>query len=808
MGAKKLFNIPYAGIDKNGPYHMLIGERGDCSVIFRMTNPVIRFSADAAGYEEFQRLLINMIGILGDGYIVQKLDIISKVGYNAGSHTEYLQQKYHEHFDGRERFVVETYLTITRPLKKGRLYVKNQQTQKEFLQAIAKVAGIIPGASLLLEPDINYLVLRLLSMDFKNGKVTLDNIAAADDRIRIGKRHVKAICLVNTDNVDLPPEVSPYIELNQNEALRGFPADLMSFLFKVPGFEVIVFNQLLDLPEQVMTLRMLEAKKKKHSGIPDPVNQLCVDDIDRLLADVARDKQPLVRAHYNVLVAAHGEQLTAATNFIENALFQHGIICSDNSYNQLELFRTTLPGNGVEVKTYDWFLTTAAAATCFFFKESLLNDEPSEFLIRFTDRDGIPVGIDPADLPMRTGRINNRNKFVLGPSGSGKSFFMNALIEQYMLYNMDVVIVDTGHSYSGLCKYYEGKYITYTDERPITMNPFRFTRAEFNIEKRDFLCTLIGVCWKGADGTISTVERDVIADVISAYYDQAFLDGRDLGFDTFYEFALALIPGIRSTEKISFDFDEFRYVLKKFYKGGEFARILNEDLDSSLFSERFIVFEIDQLKENKVLFPIVTLVIMDVFIQKMRYRNAMRKALVLEEAWKAVSSPLMAGFLLYLNKTVRKFWGEVVEVTQEVGDVIGNPIIKDSIINNSDTICLLDQSAFIDRYDEIAALLSISDTERKKIFTINQFEKAPGRKFKEVYIRRGTTGEVYGVEVSLAQYLTYTTEKPEKSAVEYYSGRFDSYTAGVDAFISDLKQSGLLLHEFIAKVNARTSLLQ
>jgi conjugation system TraG family ATPase len=313
---------------------------------------------------------------------------------------------------------------------------------------------------------------------------------------------------------------------------------------------------------------------------------------------------------------------------------------------------------------------------------------------------------------------------------------------------------------------------------------------------------LIAVAWKGAEGNFSPVERDVIANVLSAYYLKCFADNSPLNFNTFYEFAQVKIPEIKNEEKITFDFDEFRYVLKKFYKGGEFVAILNEAADQSLFTERFIVFEIDSIKENRILFPIVTLIIMDVFIQKMRFRQSQRKCLIVEEAWKAIASPLMAGYLLYLYKTVRKFWGEAIVVTQELGDIIGNAVVKDSILNNSDTICLLDQTKFKDNYKEIAALLSINETERRKIFTINQLDNARNRgRFKEVYIRRGSVGEVYGVEVSLFQYLCYTTEKPEKSAVEVYTKTYGSYPKGLDAFVTDMRHSNLDMGEFIRQVN-------
>jgi len=907
MAAKNIFKIPYAGIDENGDHHLLIGTNGELSVVIRMVNPVIRYSAYPAGYEEFHSLLINIIKILGDGYFLQKQDIISRTNYSGKPSEEYLQQKYNAHFEGRECLTVSTYITITRQVKKGAFYVFDPAALRDFRQAITKILDLLPAAAVLKEQEINLLVMQLLAMDFSRGYVTLNNLSPTDNEVRIGSKAVRSISLINIDSIDLPAQVSPHIELNEKESLRGFPVDFLSFLFKVPGCDAVVFNQLIEIPNQVGTLRKLEQKKKRHAGIPDPANQLCVEDIDLLLSDVARENQLLVNCHFNIMVAAGQEALQKAANFVESNLFQLGIIPSKNAYNQLELFRSALPGNAVELRSYDWFLTTCDAALCFFFKESLPIDEPSDFRIRFADRQGIPVAIDPADLPMRNGRINNRNKFVLGPSGSGKSFFMNSMIEQYMLFNMDIVIVDTGHSYSGLCAYYHGKYITYTDQKPITMNPFQIREDEYNIEKKDFLSTLVGLLWKGAEGTFSQVERDVISNLISAYYSQYFnqeklpelskserwairkkvlaemraesgtlplesfeieladeeplddelssadeqlMDGLtafppvegnnpvspfraayrqkyldtvhgerlsrlrgkyknpipQLNFNSFYDFALWKIPEIRQEEQIPFEVDEFRYVLKKFYRGGEFDQILNEPADQSLFTERFIVFEIDAIKENRVLFPIVTLIIMDVFIQKMRFRSAHRKCLVVEEAWKAIASPLMAGYLLYLYKTVRKFWGEAIVVTQELGDIIGNAVVKDSIINNSDTICLLDQTKFKDNYSEISALLSINETERRKIFTINQLDNTEGRgRFKEVYIRRGATGEVYGVEVSLEQYLTFSTEKPEKSAIETYVSFYRDYPSALDRFVADMKMSKMPLGRFVAHINAHNS---
>lgn len=819
MAKHNEFKMPYIGIDQYQDMDLLYGLNGECSVVIRLVNPVLQYSGSAEGYYEFHSLFNNILKILGSGYLLQKQDIICKTLYPLKDANEYLQDKYNQHFAGRKAIQVQTCLTITRLVKNSSFYTYDPKHLQEFKLHVDKVIAVLEIAGcnpvLLKEKQVNELIRRVLGMNFSSPVVALNNIAPGDTELNMGNLSLRNISLIDIDNIDLPQEMSTHTQLNGNDTVRGFPIDLLSFLIRVPDFHCILYNQLIEVPAQPLTLRKLTLKRKRHSGIPDPANGICVEDIDLLLNDVAQHNQLLVNAHFNILIATERDQLDDACNFIETELFQLGITPGKNAYNQLELFRTVLPGNGVELKNYDWFLTTSDAALCFLYKESLPVDEPSDFLIRFTDRQGIPVGIDLSDLPMETGRMSNRSRFVLGSSGTGKSFFMNSVLEQYMLYNMDVVIIDTGNSYSGLCNYYNGKYITYTEQSPITMNPFAISAEEYNIEKKDFLVTLITLLWKGANGEISQIESDVITQLVSGYY-RLYFRGlgtfnqrsdciiADLSFNSFYEYALATIPLIKDQEEISFNLEEFRYVLKKFYKGGEYQTILNQPVDQSLFEAPFIVFEIDNIKESKVLFPIVTLIIMDVFLQKMRHRSDRRKTLVCEEAWKAIASPIMANYLLYLYKTVRKFWGEAIVVTQELSDILGNPIVKDSIIGNSGTICLLDQSNFKDSYDEIAKLLSISDTERRKIFTVNKLDNKSGRaKFKEVYIRRGMVGEVYGVEVSLHQYLTYTTEKPEKNAVELYVGHYGSYPAGLDAFVADFELSGLTLSRFVAKVNSR-----
>jgi conjugation system TraG family ATPase len=824
---KQTFELPYIGIDEGQLYPLLYTDNGDSSVVIEMMNPIIQYSADQDGYYEFHALMNNILKLLGAGYTIQKQDIFSKNRYQKpqrvenGSNTEpalmgvkgvdFLEERYHQHFEGRIFTQITTHLVITQNVVKKGFFTQDTKRLDNFLKNITKITELLNQRGLkpkaLNKVQLERYIQQYLSFNFSDEVIGFDNIKAGDEFVAIGTKKVKSITLIDIDEVNVPSQIKPYRELNFGFL---FPTDFMQSLHNVPC-DTLVFNQIISIPDQRGEFNKLEQKKKRHSSMPDPANQIAVEDIEKCFENIARDNQLLVYGHYNLIVACSDEtEVNKAANYVESSLFELGIFISKNAYNQLELFRTGFIGNSGELKEYDKFLTTSDASICFMFKERLPTDEKSNFQIRFCDRQGIPLCIDTSDLPMETGRINNRNKFVLGPSGSGKSFFMNHLVRQYYAQDTDVVLVDTGHSYSGLCSYYGGKYITYSEQKPITMNPFRIGENEYNEEKREFLKSLIGLLWKGADGFLNQVEDSVLMSTIQAYYKVYFSKGgkdrSQLSFNTFYEFSMTHIQTIIERERINFDLNEFQFILKKFYEGGEYAAILNDDIDQSLFDESFIVFEIDAIKEHKVLFPITTLIIMDVFLQKMRHKSN-RKALIIEEAWKAIASPMMAGYILYLYKTVRKFRGEAVVVTQELDDIIGNEIVKNSIINNSDTICLLDQTKFKDSYTEIAALLSLNEVEQKKIFTINNLPNKENRgRFKEVYIKRGGVGEVYGVEVSMHEYLTYTTERSEKEAVQYYVehfGGFDKdYRTGLDCFVSEFEKSNKKLSEFISVVNS------
>ena len=809
---KKIFQDIYFSVEDVDGIGVLYTKTGEYSAILKIENPVQKYSANIDNYYEFTNLLTALAQTLGEGYAIHKQDVFIKKQFHdeTNDNHEFLSESYFRYFTGRTYTDVQTYLIITQENKKSHLFSFDSKKWRDFLVKIRKVKDQLKDSGV----DSAYLdgatarnyVDRYFSMNFTDKIVSMTNFKVDDECISMGNKRCKVYSLVDVDCINLPSVIRPYTNIEVNNT--SMPVDLVSIVDNIPLAETVIYNQMIFMPNQKRELSLLDKKKNRHASMPNPSNLIAVEDIKKVQDVIARENKQLVYAHFNIVVSLPiDEDIQKCTNHLENSFGRMGIHISKRAYNQLELFVNSFPGNCYGMNPdYDRFLTLSDAATCLMYKEHIQHSEDTPLKVYYTDRQGVPVAIDISGKEGKNKITDNSNFFILGPSGSGKSFFTNSMVRQLWEQNTDIVLVDTGNSYEGLCDYVNGKYISYTQEHPITMNPFAINREELNIEKIGFLKNLIMLIWKGTNGKITKTEDHLIEDVITEYYDAHFRSGtvKELSFNTFYEYSTKRIPEIvRDNHLEGIDLATYNYLLKDFYKGGNHELTLNENLDTALFDETFIVFEIDSIKDDPLLFPLVTLIIMDVFIQKMRIKKN-RKVLVIEEAWKASASPMMAKYIKYLYKTARKFWASVGVVTQEIQDIVGSPIVKEAIINNSDVIMLLDQSKFKERFDEIKAILGLTEVDCRKIFTINRLENKEGRSFfREVFIRRGQNAAVFGVEEPHECYMTYTTERAEKEALKLYKRELKcSHQQAIEAYCRDWDRSGISKSlPFAQKVN-------
>lgn len=614
------------------------------------------------------------------------------------------------------------------------------------------------------------------------------------NEIKIGNQYCQLYSLSDTE--DLPSLCGSRINYDKYSTDRT----KCSIGFASPLGQLLncnhILNQYIFIYDGAKTLKQLEAKRLRLQSLSaySRENAISRDATQDFLNEAISQQRLPVKAHFNVLAwTDNPDNRKEIKTRVSSAMAQLDAVAKQENDGAPQIWWAGLPGNEADFPMNDTFDTFAEQACCFLNLETSYKTSLSPFGIRLGDRlTGRPVHVDISDEPMKMGICTNRNKFILGPSGSGKSFFTNHMVRSYYEQGTHILLVDVGHSYKGLCDMVGGYYFTYNEADPIRFNPFYISSgASLDTEKKESLKSLILALWKKEDEVLERPEYVALSNAIQGYYEKLSKHPSLFPcFNTFYEFLKVEFAAQLKADNVKekhFDLDNLLYVLKPFYKDGEFGYLLNATDNLELLSERFIVFELDNIKDHPILFPVVTLIIMETFITKMRRLKGIRKMILIEEAWKAIAKEGMAEYIKYLFKTVRKFFGEAVVVTQEVEDIISSPVVKETIINNSDCKILLDQSKYQNKFDLIQDLLGLTEKEKVQILSVNKAND-PDKKYKEVFISLGgQLSKVYRTEVSPEEYLAYTTEESEKLKVQQYTKRYGSIQKGIAVLATEQK---------------------
>ncbi|MFV0581399.1 MAG: TraG family conjugative transposon ATPase [Parabacteroides gordonii] len=809
----------------------IVSKDADITVGFRVELPEL-YTVTSAEYEAIHATWVKAMKVLPDYCIVHKQDIFIRETYKPDTDREdmsFLSRSFERHFNERPYLNHYCYLFLTKTTKersrtqsnfstlcRGFIVpkeIKDKEAVTKFLESVGQFASILNesgylGLRQLTDEEITGtdteagIIEKYFSLS-QTDTTTLEDITLKADEMKIGDNY---LCLHTLSDVeDLPGEVatdSRYEKLStdRSDCRLSFAAPIGLLL---PCNHI--YNQYVFIDDSAANLQKFEKMAKNMHSLSrySRSNQINKEWIDEYLNEAHSFGLTSVRCHCNVMAWSDDrEELKRIRNEVGSQLAQMECKPRHNTVDTPTLFWAAIPGNAADFPAEESFYTFIEQAVCFFSQETNYRNSPSPFGIKMVDRlTGKPLHLDISDLPMKKGIITNRNKFVLGPSGSGKSFFMNHLVRQYYEQGTHVVLVDTGNSYQGLCEMInkktkgdDGIYFTYTEEKPISFNPFYTDDFVYDVEKKDSIKTLLLTLWKSEDDKITKTESGELGSAVTAYIDRIKAD-RSItpNFNTFYEFMRddyrhELESRAIKVGKDDFNIDNFLTTLRQYYSGGRYDFLLNSDKNIDLLNKRFIVFEIDAIKENRELFPVVTIIIMEAFINKMRRLKGIRKQLIVEEAWKALSSASMSEYLKYLYKTVRKYFGEAIVVTQEVDDIISSPVVKEAIVNNSDCKILLDQRKYMNKFDAIQDLLGLTDKERGQILSINMANN-PNRLYKEVWIGLGgTQSAVYATEVSAEEYLTFTTEETEKMEVLALADKLGSIEPAIKQ-LADKKRS-------------------
>ena len=801
----------------------ILSKQGDVTVAYELTLPEL-FTLGTPDFEAIHHGWLKAIRVLPSGVILHKQDWFVECTYQAdfsNPDKTFLSRSSERFFHERPYLDHRCYLFLTqkpagrhaatasysalvRPSLAPALTL-DPRLKEAFLDKAGQFAKILQNAGyisvrrmtdeeLASSEDKPGLLERYCYLLHPQQSPVLRDMSITPD-LRVGTLHCQLFSLADTE--DLPSLCGPRVNYDKYSTDRT----KFSTSFAAPLGQMLpvnhIYNQYLFIEDAQATMKKMEAKRLRLQSLSaySRQNAISREATDQFLNEaVSQDRQP-IKAHFNILTwCEHADQMGDARNAVSAALAQINARAHQETACAPQLFWAAMPGNAAELPIHETFDTFAEQATCFFNQETNYRTSLSPVGLRLGDRlHGYPVHVDISDEPITRGICSNRNKFILGGSGSGKSFFTNLYLRSYLEQGAHAIVVDVGHSYKGLCQLLDGYYFTFDEKNPIRFNPFWLGDDILDTEKKESIKVLLLSLWKKDDESYSRSEYISLSNALQAYFDH--LQGHAEVFpcfDTFYIFLrdsfLVTLKADGIKEK-DFDVDNFLYVLRPYFQGGEYDYLLNAHENLDLLNKRLIIFELDNLADHPILFSATTIIIMQAFINKMRKLKGVRKIILIEEAWKALMRAGMSEYIKYLFKTVRKFFGEAVVVTQEIEDIISSPIVKTAIIANADCKILLDQSKFANRFDFIQDLLGLSDKDKALVLSINK-DNDPKLKYKEVFIGLGgASSKVYRTEVAPEEYLTYTTEEKEKMHVQAYSAKHGSIQRGIEMLARDQRKA-------------------
>ncbi|MBS2101177.1 TraG family conjugative transposon ATPase [Carboxylicivirga linearis] len=728
-------------------------------------------------HDAFKRIVM----MLPAGVLLHRQDVFLDSVYQCTTDQSqsFLTGCYLNHFNGRSYLKQESYLFISAMnnglLKnwlgnslltpsKQKKKITGQRDQLKEIQC--NISGQLRQSGIECE-EIGMEEMRLLINQYMTlGFETENNILSNPDfrdHLKVGGQFVEFCSL--SDYAHLPSEVSPVSRHPGNH----LPVSMLYPVSHGLNFSHIV-NTFLYMGNQTNIKSRLENSQKKIFSLSrfSTENKLNAVLLSDFLEDVQQTGEPIIRTHCNLMYFDHSLRgLKQKRSEAGTAFSSVNCLPYRHSFDLPLMFWASMPGS-TQLPESETLLLQAPQACCLMNFEGSITNSRSSFFIHFSDRkNACPVKVDVSDEPMEKHWVHNRNKIIIGGSGSGKSFLTNHLLRHYgESNNCHTVLLDVGRSYEMLVHYLDEQlkmqggamHIEFTEEHPISFNPFVLTDG-LSTERKQTILSVLYTIYKPQ---LSEIDKDVIAQSVLAYYKQCT---GNYSFDTYYDFAKGWIPELVKEKGLCFNSGEYFFILSKYYRDGEYGYLLNRQMiTDEFFNCPFIVFELDNIKDHPVIFPVATLIIIDIFLQKMRLLKGVRKVICIEEAWKAIATPQMAGYIKYFFKTIRKFFGEAIVVTQEIEDIISSPLIRDAIVNNADTKILLDMSKFANKFDTISQVLGLSSFQKEQILSVNR-DLPTNRKLKECFIAWGSHSRVYALETSRQEYWCYTSEEKEKQSM-------------------------------------------
>lgn len=817
----------------------IISKRGEVTLGWELSLPVV-YSVMEDGYDDIVNTFAAAARLLPQWTMIHRQDVFTYDEYRGTYDGRYLSDCFSEHFEGRRFLRHRQFLYLTMTTKASAMKANSQTagfgirfsagfpskdevrafetkadefisvlTSCEYIRARRLTQEELEGEG--VEPGIidGYLT-------FWQEEPMRSDYVIAPDRVRIFDKQMLGFKISEAE--ELPGEVPDVLKVN--EAGSGYELFLS---FGSPlGVRLDcehVVNQYILMPSQAVVLQELDRKKKKMvSMMNSPENRVNAEQIQGFIDDVHRDGRTCCYSHMNVLAwCGEGEELDLKGK-LSAALSSMGVVATQALCDLPSLFFAGVPGGACEIGKDNLMTQELTGMLCMGLNETFEQSVPGG-LIQICDRmRNVPIRIDLQKLARSKGWIDNYNVFLLGPSGSGKSFFTNYFLQQCYDAGEHIFIIDVGDSYQGLCQIInetsggkDGIYLSWDVEHPFSFNPFIGYQGWLDSNghvKQDeggvtFLISFLTTAWKPQEGW-SSETMAVLEEIIGDFVRWALRERKGVLpiFDDFYQFLVReimprILPvrnergevvrmperpylvGDSPVKPEEFDIARFVRSLASYSLKGSYSFLLNERNPKDLFSSRFTVFEVFKLSEGNALFySLCVLCIMNAFDLKMRGASGFKRMCV-DEAWKAIANETMAPYLKGLWKTARKYQTSAMVITQELDDIISSDVIKEAILMNSDIKVLLNQSKNANRFGQLSSLMGLGEHQKNLILSMGHGHN-PDYFYTDVYIGLNNRYGVYAVEASRQQALAFESDKVKKAPLLERAAEVGSIREAID----------------------------
>lgn len=780
----------------------IVSKTGDITIGWEITLPGI-FSCDARSLLEIPEALCKAISFLPPWMMVHRQDVYYRRGYKGMKSDTYLGGKYQRHFQGRGYLVHRQYIYLTLTSKQSAL--RAHSSSGLFLMHFLSGKVARENAVRLLSVGNDFI-----STFTSSGMVSARRLTDDDLMQNIGLyRHLGRDTFMDTDTElhpdrviqdgkviwsyaysearDLPGYLSRSIKAekysSQHAQLHTSAGAAVGPLLQC---EHIVNSYILTTPREE-TLAEMDSRRRKMVSMSsrDAENRLNAEELEKYLTAVHKDSLTTVRYHFNIIVWSQPKDMDAVSGQVTAALARMNVSSVRNTFDTPVIWYAGFPGAACEISRDNLMTMELRSSLCMGISETFQRGIPGG-RIRLRDRlRGIPIAIDMQDAAEKAGCVTNYNAFIMGPSGSGKSFFTNTLVRNLYDAGETVFIIDIGDSYEGLCSVIncqsggkEGHYYKWDAVKKLSFDAFwdidSWVDENGVLDKQSeglgFVTSFIQTLWRpkgGWDSSSVNILDAMLADFTTFCRRNSLKPVLD---DLHMFFRESILKRMSSPEGYpcgdssitlrEFNLKDMLTAMESYTGKGPYAFLLNDRNPVDVISSRFTVFEMQQISESKDQFlSLVLLCIMNAFNAKMRREPERFKVMIIEEAWKAIMNETMAPFMKSLWKTSRKFNTSAIVVTQQMSDIIGSEFLKDTILENSDTKILLKPTGNQGLLTQTCDLLGLTEHQKAMVMSMNLTES----NIRDVFIALSDKySGVFTNEVSPQELIAYESNKGKK----------------------------------------------